>query len=136
VFFVAGDVEALRSARAARFVASATRELPTLHEAAVPLDLLVGSANDPGETYDGSVPATVVALTDGSAGGTANGERWESAPLPGPVVDAYGCGDSFGAALAFGLARGDALSDALHLAARAGASVLTGRGPYNSQIAS
>ena len=134
VFFVAGDVEALRSARAARFVAAATRELPILREANVPLDLLVGSANDPGETYDGSVPATTVALTDGANGGTANGEQWHAAPLPGPVVDAYGCGDSFGAALAFGLARGDALDDALTLASRAGASVLTGRGPYASQI--
>jgi ribokinase len=136
VFFVAGDIEALRSARAARFLAGATRELAQLREAQVPLDLLVGSARDPGERYDGSVPAAVVAMTEGSAGGTANGEHWPAAPLPGPVVDAYGCGDSFGAALAFGLARGDALHDALALAARAGASVLTGRGPYNSQLAS
>jgi ribokinase len=134
VFFVAGDVEALRSVRAARFVAAATRELPMLREAGVPLDLLIGSVNDPGERYDGSVRAVTVALTDGANGGTANGERWHAAPLPGPVVDAYGCGDSFGAALAFALARGDALADALRLAARAGASVLTGRGPYNSQL--
>ncbi|HEV2592886.1 MAG TPA: PfkB family carbohydrate kinase [Gaiellaceae bacterium] len=136
VFFVAGDTEALRSARAARFLAGATRELAQLREADVPMDLLVGSARDPGESYDGSVPAGVVAMTDGSGGGTANGERWVAAPLPAPVVDAYGCGDSFGAALAFGLARGDVLHDALELAARAGASVLTGRGPYTSQIAS
>ena len=136
VFFVAGDTDALRSARAARFLAGATRELAQLREANVPFDLLVGSARDPGESYDGSVPAGVVAMTDGSGGGAANGERWTAAPLPGPVVDAYGCGDSFGAALAYGLARGDALHDALDLASRAGASVLTGRGPYASQIAS
>jgi ribokinase len=134
VFFVAGEAEALRSARAARFVSAATREMPTLREANVPLDLLVGSATDPGEAYDGSVAATTVALTDGANGGTANGERWHAAPPPGPVVDAYGCGDSFGAALAFGLARGDALHDALELASRAGAAVLTGRGPYEGQL--
>ena len=40
-----------------------------------------------------------------------------------------------GAALAFALARGDELSHALELAARAGAAVLTGRGPYTSQLA-
>lgn len=136
VFFVAGDTDALRSARAARFLGGATRELAQLREAQVPLDLLVGSARDPGERYDGSVPAGIVAMTEGSAGGTANGERWTAAPLPGPVVDAYGCGDSFGAALAFALARGDALPDALVLAARAGAAVMTGRGPYNSQLGS
>jgi ribokinase len=134
VFFVAGDTEALKSARSARFLAGATRELTQLRETGVPLDLLVGSARDPGERYDGSVPAGVVAMTEGGVGGTANGERWPAAPVPGPVVDAYGCGDSFGAALAFGLARGDALQDALALASRAGASVLTGRGPYAAQI--
>ena len=57
VFFVSGDVEALRAARGARFLAATLRELPTLHEAGVPLDLLVGSANDPGERYDGSLDA-------------------------------------------------------------------------------
>jgi ribokinase len=136
VFFVAGDTGALRSARSARFLAGATRELPQLRKAGIPLDLLVGSARDPGEVYDGSVEAGVVAMTEGSGGGTANGVQWWAAPLPGPVVDAYGCGDSFGAALAFALARGDELNDALALAARAGAAVLTGRGPYTSQIAS
>jgi ribokinase len=136
VFFVAGDIAALHSARAAKFLAAATREIVHLREGNVPLDLLVGSARDPGEKYDGSVRANVVAMTEGSDGGTANGVSWDAAPLPGPVADAYGCGDSFGAALAFALARGDELSAALKLAARAGASVLTGRGPYTAQIAS
>jgi ribokinase len=135
IFFVAGDVEALRAARAARFLAAATRELPTLREAGVRLDLLVGSANDPGETYDGSVVAATVAITDGARGGSAGTHRWAAAPLPGPVVDAYGAGDSFGAALCFALARGDRLDDALSLAARAGAAVITGRGPYERQLA-
>ena len=134
MFFVSGEAEALHSARAARFLAAATRELDYLRGSGVPLDLLVGSVNDPGEAYDASVQAKVVALTDGARGGTANGERWKAAEPPGPVVDAYGCGDSFGAALAFALARGDALRDALQLAARAGAAVLTGRGPYATQI--
>ena len=60
--------------------------------------------------------------------------RYPPAPVPGPVADAYGCGDSFAAALAFALARGDALDDALALAARAGAAVLTGRGAFAGQI--
>ena len=56
-------------------------------------------------------------------------------PLPGPVVDTYGAGDSFSAALCFALARGDALEDALALAARAGAAVIAGTGPYATQMA-
>ena len=134
IFFVSGDAEALRSARRAPFVAATARELPTLREANVPLDLLVGSARDAGERYDGSLDARTVVLTEGPHGGTANGERYEAAPLPGPIGDTYGAGDSFSAALCFALARGDALGDALSLATRAGAAVVTGEGPYSTQL--
>ena len=134
VYFVSGDVAALRSAREAPFLAATLREQATLRDAGVPLDLLVGSLNDPGERYDGSLEAKLVVLTDGANGGTANGERFRAVEPPGPVVDTYGAGDSFAAALAFALARGDALDDALALAARAGASVITGLGPYTAQL--
>jgi len=134
VFFVAGDAAALRSACEARFLAATSRELPTLLEARVPLDLLVGSATDPGERYEGGLDARVVVRTDGDRGGEAGGRRYDAATLPGPVADTYGAGDSFAAALCFALARGDALDDALALAARAGAAVITGRGPYEAQL--
>jgi ribokinase len=135
VFFVSGTIGALGAARGARFLAATLRELPTLQAAGVPLDLLVGSAADPDERYEGSLEARTVVRTEGRAGGTANGVRYDAVELPGPVSDTYGAGDSFGAALAFALARGDALPRALELAARAGAAVLTGRGPYAGQIA-
>jgi ribokinase len=133
-FFVSGDVAALHSAREARFVAATARELPTLREARVPLDLLVASANDPGERYDGGLDVRHVAVTDGANGGTVDGERWGAAPVAGETADTYGAGDSFAAALAFGLARGDRPDAAAALAARAGAAVLGGRGPYASQL--
>jgi ribokinase len=130
LFFVAGDAEALRSARAARFLAATTREVPTLREAAVHLDLLVGSGNDPGERYDGGLDAAMVVMTDGPRGGVANGRHFDAAPLTGPIADTYGAGDTFGCTLSFALGRGDALDDALALAARESAEVLTLRGPY------
>ena len=127
--------EALRSARAARFLAATPRELPWLLEGGVHLDLLVGSGTDPGERYDdGTLDVGVVVRTEGARGGTADGRRFEAQPLPAPVVDTYGAGDSFGAALCFALARGDDLDDALALAGRAGAAVVTGRGPYAAQL--
>lgn len=135
VFFVSGTAEVLSAARAARFLAATLRELPTLREAGVPLDLLVGSAHDAGERYDGSVAAATIVSTAGAAGGTANGEAFHAAPLPGPVADTYGAGDSFAAALCFALARGDSQGAALDLATRAGAAVITGRGPYAAQLA-
>jgi ribokinase len=135
IFFVAGEPSVLRSARAAaRFLAATTRELPTLLEGGVRLDLLVGSATDPGERYDGGLDAGLVVLTEGAIGGTAGGRRYAASPTPGPIVDTYGAGDSFAATLCFALARGDTQDEALDLAARAGAAVVTGKGPYTAQI--
>jgi ribokinase len=134
VFFVSGDAEALRSARKSRFLATTMREQPLLHEAGVRIDLMAGSANDPREQYDGSLDVGLVVQTDGPNGGIANGERFDAVEPPGPVVDTYGAGDSFAAALAFALAGGDALPEALQLAARAGAAVIAGLGPYTSQL--
>ena len=134
VFFVAGLPGAAREARAGRFLAATARELPTLREAAVALDLLVASANDEGERYDGSLEARHVALTAGADGGTLDGERYAAVAAPA-VVDTYGAGDSFAAALAFALARGDEPAAAVALAARAGAAVVAGAGPYEAQLA-
>ena len=77
----------------------------------------------------------------GAAGGsweTAEGARgeWAETPLPGPVEDAYGCGDSFAAGLTYALGAGMAPADAVQLAARCGAACLTGRGPYAGQLLS
>lgn len=134
VFFVAGEPRALHAARAARFLSATSRELPTLLEGGVHLDLLVGSGTDPGERYDGGLDVALVVRTEGVRGGSADGRRYEPAALPGPIVDTYGAGDSFGGALTFALGRGDALGDALALAARAGAAVITGKGPYAAQL--
>lgn len=136
VFFVSGDAAALRSARSARFLAATLREVPTLREANVSLDLLVGSAADPGERHDGSLATRFLVRTAGAAGGHANGVAYAAHPAEGEIADTYGAGDSFAAALCFALARGEALDDALALAGRAGAAVLAGRGPYESQLVS
>jgi ribokinase len=114
-----------------------------LHEEGVRLDALVYSDRDEFETafaraLDPS-PALLVA-TRGAEGGryeTTQGQRgsWAAAPLPGSIADTYGAGDSFAAALTFALAQGRDPEAALSLAARAGATCLTGRGPYERQLA-
>ena len=72
---------------------------------------------------------------DGGTYTTADGRTgsFEAAPLPGPVVDAYGAGDSFAAGLTFALGSGMDVDAALALAARCGAGNLTGAGPYAGQ---
>jgi ribokinase len=69
---------------------------------------------------------------------TAGGDvlQWEAAPLPAPIVDTYGAGDSFAAGLTYGLAAGQPPAGALALAARCGAACVTGRGPYERQLTS
>src|SRR5918994_511082 len=142
VYVTAGDVEAVRQARRARTLVATPRGLDTLADAHVQLDALVSSGRDPGERYspgDLDPPPRVVVRTLGAAGGeweTAGGERgrWGPAPLPGPVRDAYGCGDSFAAGLTYGLGAGWSADTALELAARCGAACLTGRGPYEAQL--
>ena len=144
VYFTAGDADALRAARRARVLVATPRAGEVLHEAGVELDALVYSENDVVESKAAREltpsPALMVA-TRGAAGGsytTAAGETgsWEPVAPPGPVIDAYGSGDSFAAALTYGLAAGAEPREALQLAARAGATCLTGRGPYGRQLTS
>ncbi|HEY4811377.1 MAG TPA: PfkB family carbohydrate kinase [Solirubrobacteraceae bacterium] len=142
VYFTAGDVAALRIARAnARVLVASPRARGALGHG-VPLDALVLSGDDQvelGEMGDAQDEARLVVWTEGARGGRYREEsgasgRWEAAPLPGEVVDSYGCGDSFVAGLAYGLGADMAVPDALALAARCGAACLTGRGPYGCQL--
>lgn len=138
VFFVSGDAEALHHCRAARVLVATSRELATLKEAEVQLDALVGSGEDEGEVYrpgDLDPPPHVAVTTAGGLGGWLQpGGPFRPSPLPGPVEDTYGAGDCFAAGLTFALARGDAIEDAVQVAARCGAAVMTGRGPYQGQL--
>lgn len=138
VYFVSGDADALREARNAPLLVATARELATLQNAGVRLDVLVGSGEDEGELYhpgDLEPPPGLVVTTAGPLGGWAQpGGPFRPAPIPGPVADAYGCGDAFAAGLTFALARGDDPEEAIAFAARCGAAVLTGRGPYSGQL--
>ena len=142
VYLSAGDAEAVKHARRAKVLVATVRAFDALLEAGVELDALVASAADPSERYDVArlpTPPRAVVLTEGENGGrytTADGTegRWAATPPPGPTVDAYGCGDSFAAGLAFGLGNDMPLDDALRLAARCGAHCLAGRGPYATQL--
>ena len=142
VYFTAGDVAALRKARAAHVVVATARVLPVLMEAGVQLDALVGSAVDPGELFEATdvdpLPRLLV-WTDSERGGrysVAGGElqHYPATPLNRPVVDRYGAGDSFVAGLTYGLGVGASAEDAIALGARCGAAALTGRGPYEGQL--
>jgi ribokinase len=138
VYFTAGDVGALEAARRARVLVATSRELPTLRRAGIELDALVGSGEDLSEQYqpgDLEPPPRLVVSTAGPLGGwTQPGGPFRAAPLPGPISDAYGAGDSFAAGLTSALAQGLGRDDALELASRCGAAAMTGRGAFDGQL--
>jgi ribokinase len=142
IYFTGGDEGALRTARQAGVVVATTRVLPLLRSAEVELDAVVGSGSDPSERYrpgDLDPAPRVAVMTAGARGGTfqrrdREAETFAAAPLPGPVGDAYGAGDSFAAGLTYGLGAGMAVGEAVALAARCGAACMTGRGAYEGQL--
>jgi len=140
VFFTAGDLAALRAARAASRVLVASPRASAALGHGVRLDALVMSAGDAIERRAAAraePEAELVVMTAGARGGsyssgTGSGE-WAAVPAASGG-DSYGCGDSFAAGLTFGLAAGMHPADAIALAARCGAACRGGRGPYGGEL--
>jgi ribokinase len=139
VYFVSGDIAALRAARHCPVLVATARELATLRRAGLEVDVLVGSGEDAAERFEtGELEPEpgVVVTTAGQLGGWIRpGGPFRAAPIPGPVSDAYGCGDCFAAGLTYGLAAGKPVDEAVAIGAQCGAMVLTGRGAYEQQLA-
>jgi ribokinase len=138
VYFVSGDVAALRAARHCPVLVAAARELPILRRGGVQIDVLVGSGGDAAERFESGKlepePQIVVTTAAGLGGWIRPGGPFRAATPPGPVSDAYGCGDCFAAGLTYGLALGKPVDEAVALGARCGAAVLTGQGAYGHQL--
>jgi ribokinase len=141
IYFTAGDLGALKAARRARVLVASPRSGDALGHG-VPLDALVFSADDAFErraAEDARAEAALIVSTAGAHGGSYtshSGESgtWASTPPQGEPVDSYGCGDSFAAGLTYALGARMGARDALALAARCGATCLTGSGPYTRQL--
>ena len=124
------------AARRARVLVVTARRLASVVASGVQVDVLAGSARDGGERYDLAdlpVQPRLCVWSEGAEGGRyladdGTAGRWAAAPPPAPIVDTYGAGDVFMAALTLELARGMQRDEALALAARAAAAQLTRRG--------
>lgn len=137
-YFTGGDPATLVAARRAPLLVVTARRLAVLAASGVRADVLIGSADDPGERVDAvplPVAPGVIVQTRGAEGGSweaADGTRgtWPPVPLPGPLRDTYGAGDSFHAAFTGALAAGRSIDEAVLAGARAGAAAVTRRGAY------
>ena len=133
VYFTAGDSGALAAARSARTLVVTPRAGD--HEAGLStaphVDATVFSSDDRDEVRwasDWEAHSRLLVATNGAHGGRWWGEssgEWPAAPVPGPIKDSYGCGDSFAAGLTFGLASGRSVAEATAIGARCGAEMLT-----------
>lgn len=135
VFVTATDPAGLRACRASRRLLATPRVgLPLLQEAGVELDALIGSGLDPAEAVPPGVIQPSPGLwieTEGAAGGVARpGGRFPAPTLAGPLVDAYGCGDSFAAGVTAGLAADWSVEQAISLGCHLGAACALHLGPY------
>jgi ribokinase len=139
VYFTAGDAAALRAARGARVLIASPRARSAL-EAQVTVDALILSSADASERgVAGATDAELVIETAGAHGGTwrtREGERgsWAATAPPGPIVDAYGCGDAFAAGVTYGLAARMDVEHAIALGARCAAVTISGQGPYGREL--
>ena len=130
VYFTAGDADGLAHARTARVVVASPRGREAL-AGGPEIEALVYSGADHDESDWARRLAGRTRLlveTRGHEGGAWRGEEsgtWEAEPPPGPVRDAYGCGDSFAAGFTFGLAEGRSVAEAAQLGAELGARCLT-----------
>jgi ribokinase len=130
VYFTAGDAEALAHARAAAVVVASPRGREAL-SGGPDIDALVYSGLDHDESqwaHRLAGHARLLVETRGGEGGSWTGEEsgaWRAVPAPGPVRDAYGCGDSFAAGFTFALAEGRSVTEAAALGAEQGARCLT-----------
>ncbi|MEB3168903.1 MAG: PfkB family carbohydrate kinase [Synechococcaceae cyanobacterium] len=135
LYATAADAASLGLCRAARVLTATPRlRLSVLNAAGVRLDALIGSGLDPGEAVPAGALEQAPALriaTEGAAGGwTEPGGRFTAPVLEGAVVDSYGCGDSFAAAVTAGLAAGWSAEQAISLGAHCGAACAGRFGPY------
>ncbi len=135
-YYAGEDPDALVHARTAPTLVVTARRLADVRAAGVRPDVLVASAADPDEHAVGLPDALRpewLVLTDGARGGTvvaADGSRWTyaAATPPGPVLDAYGCGDTFAGCLAAWLGRGADMPAAIAAASAEAARCATWRG--------
>ncbi len=135
IFITAGDVKTIQLSRKAKFLAATPRVgIEKINLAKVKLDALIGSGLDPDEKARSKeliIKPKLRIETRGKWGGEVwPGGKYKSFRLRKPMIDAYGCGDSFAAGVTAGLSAGWEINYAISLGANLGANCATHFGPY------
>ncbi len=136
VYITATNSLTLKKCRESAVLVTTPRiKLKTLEEARIKIDAFIGSGLDPDEKLISEeitpLPALRIA-TEGEHGGMAwPGGRYNAVKINKPIIDSYGCGDSFAAGVTAGLSAGWSFQNSINLGAQCGAECCTHFGPYN-----
>ena len=136
IFITASDSELFKMARSASILCTTPRVgLDTINKSNVPLDGLIGSNLDPGETFSFSElshkPKYTI-KTEGENGGIIfPGGRYKAFKNKKLKIDSYGCGDSFAAGIIYGMASKWNIEKTLNLARVLGRDASEFFGPYS-----
>ncbi len=135
IFITASDSEIFKMARSASILCTTPRVgLNTINKSNILLDGLIGSNLDPGEAFsfsELSVKPKYTIKTEGEKGGIIfPGGRYKALKNKKQKVDSYGCGDSFAAAILYGMSSKWNIDKSLNLAKMIGRNVSEFFGPY------
>ena len=136
IFITASDSEIFKMARSASILCATPRVgLNIINKSNVLLDGLIGSNLDPGEFFSLSelaVKPNYIIKTEGENGGIIfPGGRYKALNNKKTKVDSYGCGDSFAAAILYGMASKWNIDKSLNLAKIIGRNTSEFFGPYS-----
>ena len=137
IFITAGDKEIIKKARSAKIICASPRiGLEVINESKVLLDCLIGSNLDPGESYELkelNIKPKLVIKTEGKDGGIIfPGGRYSAEKNMNPIIDSYGCGDSFAAGILYGLTSQWHIENTIKLGKVLGRNCSEHFGPYPS----
>ena len=135
IFITAADSVLFKKARTAKKLCTTPRAgLNIINKSKVFLDCLIGSNLDPGESYslsELSIKTKYIIKTEGEEGGIViPGGRYKALKNRKLKVDSYGCGDSFAAAILYGLSSNWNIDQTLSLAKIIGRDSSEYFGPY------
>ena len=137
IFITAGDEEIFRKSRSCPILCTTPRVgIQTINNSQVFLDALIGSNLDPDEIFSLSdltyIPKFII-KTEGKDGGLLfPGGRFQAVINDNPIIDSYGCGDSFAAGILFGLASKWNIEKTVKLGTVLGSNCIENFGPYAS----
>ena len=135
IFITAADSQSIKYCRRAKVLTATPRlGVKNIKESNVEFDVLIGSKLDPDEQIDLnqlSIKPKTIIYTEGALGGEVfPGGRYNAVKLSEPLIDTYGCGDNFAAAVTTGLAAKWDINKAISMAAYCGAKCSSYFGPY------